>query len=133
MTHKPVNLSKRVLVASVPAALGNVGLLLFWLGGLDHLFQPQYWGPNPLGALLFFYFYACIITAAGLAVLVLFASVLPSFGANRLVLTGGFIALGSVLGAIMFGWSPDPRLFAACGALSALVFVTTSPGIFATD
>ena len=119
-----VDVSKRTLLASVPATLGNMALLIVWQSGLEGLLQMHLsdWGYNPLGGFAFIYLMTYLVTAFGLAQLVLITSALP-VPSNRLVAQVPFVATGALLGAGMFAWSPEPTFFGACGALTAFVFV----------
>ncbi len=74
---------------------------------------------EPVVPLLVAFVIANLITAFGLALLVLLASPLLFHVANRMLTVPLFIVLGGVLGWGMFAWTRDPLLFASCGALSA--------------
>lgn len=117
---------KRVLISSLPAALGNLCLVLVWLSGTDALFDLGAWGPNPFEQLVFFYVFSFLITAFGLSLLVLLMSWLPEPTANRYVLSVLFVAAGGLLGAGLFAWTSQPAFFVACGGLSASVFLVFS-------
>lgn len=124
MIDHPANASKRTLLASVFATLGNIALLIVWQSGPEELLEMRLsdWGYNPLGGFAFIYFMTYLVTAFGLALLVLTTSAFPVLP-NRVVARVLFVALGGVLGAGMFVWSSEPMLFGACGALTAFVFV----------
>ena len=119
-----VHPSRRMLLASLVAALGNMALLVVWVSGLDGLFELLLgdWGNNPLGSFAFFYVMTFLVTAFGLALLFLLISACPVLS-NRLAAQISFVTTGGLLGAGMFVWTPEPAFFGACGALTAFIFV----------
>ncbi|MEO1047632.1 MAG: hypothetical protein AAFW59_04815 [Pseudomonadota bacterium] len=118
-----VDASRRTLLASLLATLGNMALLTVWQNGLEAFFDLRwgYWGYNPIGGFAFIYFMTYLMTAFGLALLVLLTSAFP-VPSNRIVAQLLFVAAGGLLGAGMFVWSTEPMFFGACGALTASVF-----------
>lgn len=122
--------AKRPLLVSLPAAAANLGLMFVWMGQFERLGDTSYWGTNPLGSFFFFYGFSYLITAFGLSLLVLVASPFLSRFANRFPTIPLFIGLGGLLGWGLFAWTPNPSVFASCGALTAVLVALFIPSLF---
>ncbi len=124
-----VDPSGRTLLAGLVAALGNMALLIVWISGLDGLFEllSGDWGDNPLGSFASSYVMTFLVTAFGLALLILIMAACP-VPSNRLVAQISFVATGGLLGAGIgtFVLVALPALFGAYGALTASIFVNWS-------
>jgi hypothetical protein len=122
--------SNRLLVISAFAALANLGLLVLWIAlgeGLTDLSKLSL--RSSLGAVSLAYFFAFLVTAFGISLLVLLASPVLS-RASKPVAVSAFILLGALLGAALFCWTESPLLFASCGALSAVLVALFIPSLF---
>jgi hypothetical protein len=121
--------AKHLLLVSLPAAAANLGLMFVWIEVLEGWTDLNKLIDQPLVQLLAVYGVAYLITAFGLALLVLLASPLLSHVTNRMLTVPAFIFLGGLLGGCLFAWS-DPYLGGSWGAVSAVFCVLLAPGLF---
>lgn len=114
-----MSIANRLFFVSAPIAVGNLGVMIVWIGSGKDWIDPGKLLTQPVMPFLLAYLLAFLITAFGLSLLILLVSPLLSRFHNRVYTIPIFIAAGGLLGWGMFAWAPEPLFFASCGAFSA--------------
>jgi hypothetical protein len=122
--------SKRLLLVSIPAALANLGVMVIWIEVAEGLTDVNKLLGDPLLPLLLAFSFAYLITALGLSLLILLVAPFLCRVSNPIVTKPAFVIFGGLLGGAAFAWSAYPFLFAACGAVSALICAIALPDLF---
>lgn len=124
--------ARRLLWASVPAALANFVLMIVWVeAGFGWTDLGKLLG-RPLLPFLVTFGLVYLVTAFGLSLLILLTSPLLVRPIPRGLAAGLFIVAGGLLGGAIFAWTPAPLplSFAACGTISAAFAAWLMPDLF---
>jgi hypothetical protein len=114
-------------LVSIPAALVNLGNMVVWIEVAEGWTDVNKLLGDPLRPFLLAFSIAHLITALGLSLLILLVEPLLSRVSKQIVTIPAFVICAGLLGAAAFSWSPEPYLFAACGAVSALICAIVLP------
>ncbi len=131
--NNAMDYAKQLILVSIPAALANLILMIIWIEVAEGLTDVNKLLAEPLLLFLLAFSVAYLITALGLSLLILLFAPFLDRLSNPIMTKPAFVIFGSLLGGATFFWSAYPFLFAACGAMSALICAIALPGLFRPD